>query len=135
MWDCSEGDEIAIFSGEEQVGGFRLSETLNQDNRFSNFLTTWSVLDDSPGYIPGHGYTLRCWKQDKEAEVFDFEIAFSNSFDDEYSGDFFPEGETPYSIIRLSFTGDIPVDVDENSDRSGKAGAGGGGCFIDSILW
>ncbi len=98
------GDEIALFDGELMVGSFVLTETLTEENHIENFFTAWATLHNGPGYTPGNTYTFKCWDESETLESEDFEITLAPS-EGAYTGVVFPEGEVPYSIVTLNFTG------------------------------
>ncbi len=113
-------DEIVISDGDRRVGVFKLSQTLTDSNKMNNYLTAWKTLEDGPGYAAGNPYTLRCWDASAGAEFAEFKVIRDTSYSDAYTGDVFPEGEVPYSVVRLEFSGEAikpPCPCDPDNDH------------------
>jgi len=97
------GDAIGIFDSNRLVGSFVLTEVLDKDRRFQNFINIWSTLNESPGYTSGNQYEIRCWDSDQQIESTSFSIQFDTSVPDTYNGQTFPEDDGIISIVSMVF--------------------------------
>ncbi len=114
-------DEIVISDGDRLVGVFKLSKTLTDADKMNNYLTAWATLEEGPGYTAGNPYTLRCWDASAGAEFAEFKMIRDTSYSDAYTGDVFPSGDAPYSVVRLEFSGEAikpscPCDLDNDHE-------------------
>ncbi|MBI9037158.1 MAG: T9SS type A sorting domain-containing protein [Bacteroidales bacterium] len=109
--DMEAGDEIGIYDGDLLVGAFTLNQVCTPDNQFENVLNAFADLYSGPGYVSGNPFTFVAWDESEQTESIEFDYTFSNPYGDAYTGDVFPEGHGPYSIVQLAFneSGYIPA--------------------------
>jgi len=107
--DMEAGDEIAIFDDEVLVGVFILEEICTPESQFRNDLPTFELLAFEPGYAAGSPFTFKAYDKSQHIESIGFEYTFGNPGGSAYTGDVFPYGNYPHSLVELEFTSGIYI--------------------------
>ncbi len=97
-----QGDEVAIYNGEDIVG----AGVVVSDDIFENTIPVFSNL-----YEAGNKPVIKVWDKSENKEYILSDYAFSNLYGDAWIEDIFPTEDGEYSLLHFSRTG-MP---DENS--------------------
>jgi hypothetical protein len=106
-------DEIAIFHNNTQVGFYKLKNLLSQDKWNEQYITVWSVLNAGSGYETGQPFKFQLWDDSDQQIYTAFSIHFGQNVDNAYEGQVFPTGESPFSVMSISFQKEIQDDCAE----------------------